>query len=120
MWYSADYLLQVDTRRKDSGYCFFLSAIKISGSIDSSEQKKTKTKLKKFLTRRPTLQAVREKGYIKGNGTFDFVTILLQIVKLIIKSDVFSGNGEDAVGVFFKERSCIRIHTAGRALVFSM
>ncbi|MEE6467082.1 hypothetical protein FKM82_007138 [Ascaphus truei] len=40
-------------------------SIKPSGSIDVSEQKKTKTKLKKFLTRRPTLQAVREKGYIK-------------------------------------------------------
>ncbi|XP_075778767.1 rho GTPase-activating protein 12 isoform X2 [Pelodiscus sinensis] len=40
-------------------------SMKISGSIDSPEQKKTKTKLKKFLTRRPTLQAVREKGYIK-------------------------------------------------------
>ncbi|XP_040290194.1 rho GTPase-activating protein 12 isoform X5 [Bufo bufo] len=34
-------------------------------SIDNSEQKKTKTKLKKFLTRRPTMQSVREKGYIK-------------------------------------------------------
>ncbi|KAM8803512.1 rho GTPase-activating protein 12 isoform 2-T2 [Rhynchonycteris naso] len=34
-------------------------------SVDSSEQKKTKKNLKKFLTRRPTLQAVREKGYIK-------------------------------------------------------
>ncbi|XP_036043507.1 rho GTPase-activating protein 12 isoform X1 [Onychomys torridus] len=34
-------------------------------SMDSSEQKKTKKNLKKFLTRRPTLQAVREKGYIK-------------------------------------------------------
>ncbi|XP_067398695.1 rho GTPase-activating protein 12 isoform X1 [Emydura macquarii macquarii] len=42
-----------------------LRSMKISNSIDSSEQKKTKTKLKKFLTRRPTLQAVREKGYIK-------------------------------------------------------
>ncbi|KAJ7322209.1 hypothetical protein JRQ81_018496 [Phrynocephalus forsythii] len=42
-----------------------LRSIKTSSSIDSSEQKKTKTKLKKFLTRRPTLQAVREKGYIK-------------------------------------------------------
>ncbi|KAM4687707.1 rho GTPase-activating protein 12 isoform 7-T7 [Discoglossus pictus] len=40
-------------------------SIKPAGSIDNSEQKKTKTKLKKFLTRRPTLQAVREKGYIK-------------------------------------------------------
>ncbi|XP_044280593.1 rho GTPase-activating protein 12 isoform X1 [Varanus komodoensis] len=42
-----------------------LRSIKLSNSIDCSEQKKTKTKLKKFLTRRPTLQAVREKGYIK-------------------------------------------------------
>ncbi|XP_031440235.1 rho GTPase-activating protein 12b isoform X1 [Clupea harengus] len=35
-----------------------------SVSVDS-EQKKTRVKLKKFLTRRPTLQAVRDKGYIK-------------------------------------------------------
>uniref|UniRef100_A0A8C5MAI2 Rho GTPase activating protein 12 n=1 Tax=Leptobrachium leishanense TaxID=445787 RepID=A0A8C5MAI2_9ANUR len=40
-------------------------SIKPTASIDNSEQKKTKTKLKKFLTRRPTMQAVREKGYIK-------------------------------------------------------
>uniref|UniRef100_A0A8C9T9G4 Rho GTPase activating protein 12 n=1 Tax=Scleropages formosus TaxID=113540 RepID=A0A8C9T9G4_SCLFO len=30
-----------------------------------ADQKKTRVKLKKFLTRRPTLQAVRDKGYIK-------------------------------------------------------
>lgn len=30
------------------------------------QQKKTKTRLKKFLTRRPSLQAVKDKGYIKG------------------------------------------------------
>ncbi|KAG8516598.1 Rho GTPase-activating protein 12, partial [Galemys pyrenaicus] len=41
-----------------------LRSMKMS-SVDSSEQKKTKKNLKKFLTRRPTLQAVREKGYIK-------------------------------------------------------
>ncbi|XP_064224561.1 rho GTPase-activating protein 12 isoform X4 [Aotus nancymaae] len=41
-----------------------LRSLKVS-TIDSSEQKKTKKNLKKFLTRRPTLQAVREKGYIK-------------------------------------------------------
>ncbi|XP_034743576.1 rho GTPase-activating protein 12-like isoform X8 [Etheostoma cragini] len=40
-------------------------AIKTSTSMDVSENKKTKHKLKKFLTRRPTLQAVRDKGYIK-------------------------------------------------------
>ncbi|XP_051872214.1 LOW QUALITY PROTEIN: rho GTPase-activating protein 12-like [Pristis pectinata] len=39
--------------------------MKSSSSIDNADQKKTKTKLKKFLTRRPTLQAVRDKGYIK-------------------------------------------------------
>lgn len=45
---------------------FLFAAVKAPSNIDSTEQKKTKTKLKKFLTRRPTLQAVREKGYIKG------------------------------------------------------
>uniref|UniRef100_A0AAY4A709 Rho GTPase activating protein 12 n=1 Tax=Denticeps clupeoides TaxID=299321 RepID=A0AAY4A709_9TELE len=34
-------------------------------SMESSEQKKARVKLKKFLIRRPTLQAVRDKGYIK-------------------------------------------------------
>lgn len=47
-------------------HAFFFSAVKAPSNIDSTDQKKTKTKLKKFLTRRPTLQAVREKGYIKG------------------------------------------------------
>uniref|UniRef100_A0A4W5Q5Q6 Rho GTPase activating protein 12 n=1 Tax=Hucho hucho TaxID=62062 RepID=A0A4W5Q5Q6_9TELE len=40
-------------------------AMKTSISMDSSDQKKTRVKLKKFLTRRPTYQAVRDKGYIK-------------------------------------------------------
>ncbi|KAI1891392.1 hypothetical protein AGOR_G00143350 [Albula goreensis] len=40
-------------------------AMKNSASMDCSDQKKTRVKLKKFLTRRPTLQAVRDKGYIK-------------------------------------------------------
>nr|XP_020468096.1 rho GTPase-activating protein 12 isoform X1 [Monopterus albus]XP_020468097.1 rho GTPase-activating protein 12 isoform X1 [Monopterus albus] len=40
-------------------------AIKTSTSLDVSDNKKTKHKLKKFLIRRPTLQAVRDKGYIK-------------------------------------------------------
>uniref|UniRef100_A0A3B4E3M6 Rho GTPase activating protein 12a n=1 Tax=Pygocentrus nattereri TaxID=42514 RepID=A0A3B4E3M6_PYGNA len=39
--------------------------MKNSTSMDSTEQKKTKKQLKKFLIRRPTLQAVRDKGYIK-------------------------------------------------------
>lgn len=45
------------------------AAMKSSASMDSSDNKKTRHKLKKFLTRRPTLQAVRDKGYIKGAGT---------------------------------------------------
>lgn len=40
--------------------------MKTSISMDSSDQKKTRMKLKKFLIRRPTYQAVRDKGYIKG------------------------------------------------------
>ncbi|CAN9502792.1 unnamed protein product [Ophioblennius macclurei] len=40
-------------------------AMKTSSSMDVSDNKKTRHKLKKFLTRRPTLQAVRDKGYIK-------------------------------------------------------
>ncbi|XP_028282884.1 rho GTPase-activating protein 12-like isoform X3 [Parambassis ranga] len=40
-------------------------AMKTSTSMDVSDNKKTRHKLKKFLTRRPTLQAVRDKGYIK-------------------------------------------------------
>uniref|UniRef100_A0A8C4HM08 Rho GTPase-activating protein 12 n=1 Tax=Dicentrarchus labrax TaxID=13489 RepID=A0A8C4HM08_DICLA len=39
--------------------------IKTSTSMDGSDNKKTRHKLKKFLTRRPTLQSVRDKGYIK-------------------------------------------------------
>ncbi len=42
------------------------AAMKTSTSMDGSDNKKTRHKLKKFLTRRPTLQAVRDKGYIKG------------------------------------------------------
>ncbi|KAM6990227.1 rho GTPase-activating protein 12-like isoform 2-T2 [Tautogolabrus adspersus] len=40
-------------------------AMKNSASMDGSDNKKTRHKLKKFLTRRPTLQSVRDKGYIK-------------------------------------------------------
>ncbi|XP_008848762.1 rho GTPase-activating protein 12 isoform X2 [Nannospalax galili] len=51
-------------KEKDQKDLKKLRSMKVS-SMDSSEQKKTKKNLKKFLTRRPTLQAVREKGYIK-------------------------------------------------------
>ncbi|XP_068790528.1 rho GTPase-activating protein 12 isoform X10 [Struthio camelus] len=55
-----------------------LRSVKTPSSIDSTEQKKTKTKLKKFLTRRPTLQAVREKGYIKDQVFGSSLTSLCQ------------------------------------------
>ncbi|KAJ8272480.1 hypothetical protein GJAV_G00089590 [Gymnothorax javanicus] len=40
-------------------------SVKNSSGADSPEQKRTRYKLKRFLTRRPTLQAVKDKGYIK-------------------------------------------------------
>ncbi|KAK2822857.1 hypothetical protein Q5P01_022922 [Channa striata] len=40
-------------------------AIKPSTSMDAADHKKTKHKLKKFLSGRPTLQSIRDKGYIK-------------------------------------------------------
>ncbi|PKK32096.1 Rho GTPase activating protein 12 [Columba livia] len=55
-----------------------LRSVKAPSNIDSTEQKKTKTKLKKFLTRRPTLQAVREKGYIKDQVFGSNLTSLCQ------------------------------------------
>uniref|UniRef100_A0A493SS49 Rho GTPase-activating protein 12 n=2 Tax=Anas TaxID=8835 RepID=A0A493SS49_ANAPP len=55
-----------------------LRSMKMSSNIDSTDQKKTKTKLKKFLTRRPTLQAVREKGYIKDQVFGSNLTSLCQ------------------------------------------
>uniref|UniRef100_H3CTN3 Rho GTPase activating protein 12 n=1 Tax=Tetraodon nigroviridis TaxID=99883 RepID=H3CTN3_TETNG len=51
-----------EKERRDSGMS---RVLKSSLSVDASEQKKTRTKLKKFLIRRPTYQAVRDKGYIK-------------------------------------------------------
>uniref|UniRef100_I3M2L7 Rho GTPase-activating protein 12 n=2 Tax=Ictidomys tridecemlineatus TaxID=43179 RepID=I3M2L7_ICTTR len=56
--------IEKQDKEKDQKDLKKLRSMKVS-SIDSSEQKKTKKNLKKFLIRRPTLQAVREKGYIK-------------------------------------------------------
>ncbi|XP_052661768.1 rho GTPase-activating protein 12 isoform X10 [Harpia harpyja] len=55
-----------------------LRSVKAPSNIDTTDQKKTKTKLKKFLTRRPTLQAVREKGYIKDQVFGSNLTSLCQ------------------------------------------
>lgn len=48
--------------------CSPATVMKTSLSMDTSDQKKTRMKLKKFLIRRPTYQAVRDKGYIKGSA----------------------------------------------------
>ncbi|KAM6134923.1 rho GTPase-activating protein 12 isoform 4-T4 [Pterocles gutturalis] len=64
-----------DKENKDSKK---LRSVKAPSNIDSTDQKKTKTKLKKFLTRRPTLQAVREKGYIKDQVFGSNLTSLCQ------------------------------------------
>ncbi|XP_037837939.1 rho GTPase-activating protein 12 isoform X5 [Kryptolebias marmoratus] len=40
-------------------------SLKNAASVDASDNKKAKKKLKHFLTRRPTLQSVKDKGYIK-------------------------------------------------------
>ncbi|XP_034087691.1 rho GTPase-activating protein 27-like [Gymnodraco acuticeps] len=37
------------------------------GSAGDSEQRRVRTKLRRFLQRRPTLQSVKEKGYIRDN-----------------------------------------------------
>lgn len=61
--------ISVFRRVVDNAVLFRVSssaAMKTSTSMDGSDNKKTRHKLKKFLTRRPTLQAVRDKGYIKG------------------------------------------------------
>ncbi|XP_061879103.1 rho GTPase-activating protein 12-like isoform X1 [Entelurus aequoreus] len=52
-------------REKENRDTMKTRAMKTSASVDGADNKKTKHKLKKFLTRRPTLQAVRDKGYIK-------------------------------------------------------
>lgn len=48
---------------------FSSAAMKTSTSVDATDHKKTKHKLKKFLSGRPTLQSIRDKGYIKGKRT---------------------------------------------------
>uniref|UniRef100_A0A8B9H6B0 Rho GTPase activating protein 12a n=1 Tax=Astyanax mexicanus TaxID=7994 RepID=A0A8B9H6B0_ASTMX len=83
-----------------------LRALKNSTSMDSTEQKKTKTKLKKFLVRRPTLQAVRDKGYIKdqvfGSNLSSLCqrenTTVPQFVRMCI--DHVEKNGLDLDGLY--------------------
>ncbi|XP_029109473.1 rho GTPase-activating protein 12b isoform X1 [Scleropages formosus] len=80
--------------------------IKTSTSMDLSDQKKTKVKLRKFLTRRPTLQSVRDKGYIKDQVFGSSLTSLCQrentsvpkFVKICIEH--VEKNGLDVDGLY--------------------
>ncbi|XP_019386656.1 PREDICTED: rho GTPase-activating protein 12 isoform X2 [Crocodylus porosus] len=98
--------LEKQDKEKDNKDSKKLRSMKLSSSIDASEQKKTKTKLKKFLTRRPTLQAVREKGYIKDQVFGSNLTSLCQrenstvpkFVKLCI--DHVEEHGLDVDGLY--------------------
>lgn len=62
--------ISVLRRVVDNSFLSHLSsaAMKSSTGVDATDHKKTKHKLKKFLSGRPTLQSIRDKGYIKGNG----------------------------------------------------
>ncbi|KAM8727285.1 rho GTPase-activating protein 12-like isoform 3-T3 [Acanthopagrus schlegelii] len=55
----------VEKHEKEKDHRDSMKGMKTSASMDGSDNKKTRHKLKKFLTRRPTLQSVRDKGYIK-------------------------------------------------------
>ena len=47
-------------------FFFSVSATRGSSGTADSEQRRVRTKLRRFLQRRPTLQSVKEKGYIRG------------------------------------------------------
>ncbi|KAJ8396079.1 hypothetical protein AAFF_G00021520 [Aldrovandia affinis] len=92
-----------DSKDKDSKKS---RAMKTSASMDSSDQKKTRVKLKKFLTRRPTLQAVRDKGYIKDQVFGGSLTSLCQSENVTVPKfvrmciDHVENNGLDVDGLY--------------------
>ncbi|XP_058875572.1 rho GTPase-activating protein 12-like isoform X8 [Acipenser ruthenus] len=95
-----------DKHDKDSRDSKKSRTMKNSVSIDSSDQKKTRVKLKKFLTRRPTLQAVRDKGYIKDQVFGCNLTSLCQREKTTVPSfvrmciDHLENNGLNVDGLY--------------------
>ncbi|XP_033855112.1 rho GTPase-activating protein 12-like isoform X5 [Acipenser ruthenus] len=95
-----------DKHDKDSRDSKKSRTMKSSVSIDSSDQKKTRVKLKKFLTRRPTLQAVRDKGYIKDQVFGCNLTSLCQREKTTVPSfvrmciDHLENNGLNVDGLY--------------------
>ncbi|XP_016412911.1 rho GTPase-activating protein 27-like, partial [Sinocyclocheilus rhinocerous] len=51
----------------NASFCSLASRHPSSTSTSEADQKKVRTKLKKFLLKRPTLQSVKDKGYIREN-----------------------------------------------------
>ncbi|KAF0025734.1 hypothetical protein F2P81_022615 [Scophthalmus maximus] len=88
-----------------------------SSSAGDSDQRRVRTKLMKFLLKRPTLQSVKEKGYIRGldiDGLYRVSGNLAVIQKLRFKADheeldLEDGQWEDvhvitgALKLFFRE-----------------
>ncbi|KAJ8264611.1 hypothetical protein GJAV_G00151270 [Gymnothorax javanicus] len=60
----------------------------VSGSSTDIDQKKVRTKLLKFLQKRPTLQSVKEKGYIRDNVFGCHLATLCALEKTTIPSFV--------------------------------
>uniref|UniRef100_A0A671RAH3 Rho GTPase-activating protein 12-like n=1 Tax=Sinocyclocheilus anshuiensis TaxID=1608454 RepID=A0A671RAH3_9TELE len=54
----------------NASFCSLASRHPSSTSTSEADQKKVRTKLKKFLLKRPTLQSVKDKGYIGGQNVF--------------------------------------------------
>ena len=50
-----------------------------STATTDTEQGRVRTKLRKFLQRRPTLQSVKDKGYIKGECVLNYFTHVIFI-----------------------------------------
>uniref|UniRef100_A0A8C2EEB7 Rho-GAP domain-containing protein n=1 Tax=Cyprinus carpio TaxID=7962 RepID=A0A8C2EEB7_CYPCA len=55
---------------KSASFCSLASRHPSSTLTSEADQKKVRTKLKKFLLKRPTLQSVKDKGYIRGQNVF--------------------------------------------------
>lgn len=92
------------------------TAMKPSTSMDSAEHKKTRHKLKKLLTGRPTLQTVKDKGYIKGaketTATLEMFSVsflLWKVEKMLQAAKVWKcddSSKEAHISAFFLTTAC--------------
>lgn len=69
----------VDT---ENVFCSLASRHPSSTSTSEADQKKVRTKLKKFLLKRPTLQSVKDRGYIRGRPPLSLVHFLLLLLNI--------------------------------------